>query len=387
ALLPGGAVPTPSDRRRGARVSCGGRFCQLRSEPRRRLSSGWRLRGAHSQGRQAGRPARPAAHRVRVRHKPQDGQDARPRSPARCVRPRRRGDRMKRREFITLLGGIAAAWPVAARAQQPGMPVIGFLSSVGRNDRPHLTDAFGRGLSDAGYVEGRNLTIEYRFAANQHDRLPALAAELVGRKVTMILAAGGGNSILAAKAATTTIPIVFTLGGDPVQQGYVASLNRPGGNVTGISWFGALLAAKALGLLHELMPSAAVIALLVNSKLPEAARTLSDAQEAERALGLHLLVLNASTPGEIHAAFACLVERRAGALVVGGDAYLTTRRQQIVSLAAYVAIPAMYPNREFMMEGGLMSYGNDTIEAYRRAELYAARILRGEKPADLPVDQ
>jgi putative ABC transport system substrate-binding protein len=203
----------------------------------------------------------------------------------------------------------------------------------------------------------------------------------------MILATGGGNSILAAKAATTTIPIVFTLGGDPVQQGYVASLNRPGGNVTGISWFGALLAAKALGLLHELMPSAAVIALLVNSKLPEAARTLSDAQEAARALGLHLLVLNASTPGEINAAFAALVERRAGALLVGGDAYLTTRRQQIVSLAAYVAIPAMYPNREFMMEGGLMSYGNDTIEAYRRAGLYAARILRGEKPADLPVDQ
>jgi putative ABC transport system substrate-binding protein len=294
---------------------------------------------------------------------------------------------MRRREFITLLGGAAVAWPLAALAQQPAMPVIGFLSSVGRNDRPHLTDAFGRGLSDAGYVEGRNVTIEYRFADNQHDRLPALAAELVGRKVTMMLATGGGNSILAAKAATTTIPIVFTLGGDPVQQGYVASLNRPGGNVTGISWFGALLAAKALGLLHELMPSAAVIALLVNSKLPEAARTLSDAQEAARALGLHLLVLNASTPGEINAAFAALVEKRAGALLVGGDAYLTTRRQQIVSLAAYVAIPAMYPNREFMMEGGLMSYGNDTIEAYRRAGLYAARILRGEKPADLPVDQ
>jgi putative ABC transport system substrate-binding protein len=190
-----------------------------------------------------------------------------------------------------------------------------------------------------------------------------------------------------AKAATTSIPIVFTLGGDPVQQGYVASLNRPGGNVTGISWFGALLAAKALGLLHEFMPRAPVIALLVNSKLPEAARTLSDAQEAARALGLHLLVLNASTPGEINAAFAALVEKRAGALLVSGDAYLTTRRQQIVSLAAYVAIPAMYPNREFVMEGGLMSYGNDTIEAYRRAGLYAARILRGEKPADLPVDQ
>jgi ABC-type uncharacterized transport system substrate-binding protein len=294
---------------------------------------------------------------------------------------------MRRRQFISLLGGAAAAWPLAARAQQPTMPVIGFLSSVGRNDRPHLSDAFSRGLSDAGYVEGRNVAIEYRFADNQHDRLPALAAELVGRKVAVILATGGGNSILAAKAATTTIPIVFTLGGDPVRQGYVASLNRPGGNVTGISWFGALLAAKALGLLHEFIPGAAVIALLVNPKLPEAARTLNDAQEAARTLGVQLLVLYASTPTEINTAFATLVQQRAGALLVGGDAYLTTRRQQIVSLAAYVAIPAMYPNREFMMEGGLMSYGNDTMEAYRRAALYVARSLKGEKPADLPVDQ
>jgi ABC-type uncharacterized transport system substrate-binding protein len=294
---------------------------------------------------------------------------------------------MKRREFIALLGG-AAAWPFGASAQQPAMPVVGFLSSVGRKDRPHLTDAFLRGLAEVGYVEGRNIAVEYRFAENQHDQLPALAADLVGRRVAVILATGGGNSILAAKAATTTIPTVFTLGGDPVQQGYVTSLNRPGGNVTGISWFGTLLAAKGLGLLHELVPDAAVIALLANPKLPEAARTISDAQQAARELGLQLAVFNASTPTEVNAAFAALKQGGARALLVGGDAYLTTRRQQIVALAMHVAIPAMYPNREYMEEeGGLMSYGNDVPDAYRRAALYIGRILKGEKPADLPIDQ
>ena len=209
---------------------------------------------------------------------------------------------MRRREFITLLGGAAAAWPLAARAQQPAMPVVGFLNSLGRNDRPNLGEAFRRGLSEAGYVEGRNVTIEYRFAENQHDRLPALAADLVGRKVAVIAATGGGNSVLAAKAATTTIPIVFTFGGDPVQVGFVASLNRPGGNVTGISWFGSQLIAKGLGLMHELIPNAAVIGLMVNPKLPETARMLSDAQEAARTLGRQLLILNASTPNEIDTA-------------------------------------------------------------------------------------
>ena len=298
---------------------------------------------------------------------------------------------MKRREFITLLGGAAAVpsilWPLAARAQQPTMPVVGLLNGLGQNDRPNLPAAFRRGLGEAGYVDGRNVAIEYRFAENRHDRLPALAADLVGRKVAVIAATGGGASILAAMAATRTIPIVFTTGGDPVQQGYVASLNRPGGNVTGVSWFSNLVAGKGLGLLHELVPNAAVIALLVNPQLPEAVSTESGAQEAARLLGRQLLVLNASTPGEIDAAFATMRQRRVAALLVGGDPFLSSRLQQIVTLAARDSIPAMYSNREFVEEGGLMSYGNDTPDAYRRAGVHVGRILNGASPADLPVDQ
>jgi putative ABC transport system substrate-binding protein len=294
---------------------------------------------------------------------------------------------MKRREFMTLLGGAAAAWPRVARAQQAALPVVGFLNSLGRNDRPNLTEAFRRGLSEAGFVEGRNVTIEYRFAENRRDRFPALAADLVARKVAVIAATGGGNSVLAAKAATTTIPIVFLTAGDPVQLGYVASLNRPGGNVTGINWFGSQLIAKGLGLMHELIPNAAVVGLMVSPNLPETVLMLSDAQEAARALGRQLLILNASTPNEIDTAFATLRSRRAGALLVGGNPFFSSRRQQIVALAAHDAIPAMYFNREFIAEGGLMSYGNDIADAYRRAGVYAGRILKGEKPADLPVDQ
>jgi putative ABC transport system substrate-binding protein len=293
---------------------------------------------------------------------------------------------MRRRHFITLLGG-AAAWPLAVRAQQPAMPVVGFLTSLGRNDRTYLADAFRRGLSEAGYVDGRNLTIEYRFAENQHDRLPALAADLVGRKVAVIAATGSGNSILAAKASTTTIPIVFTFGSDPVQEGIVASFNRPGGNITGISWFNTVLGGKGLGLLHELVPNAAVIALLANPKIPEGAREPSDVQAAARALGLQLLVVNASNPSEIDTAFATLRKVGAGALLVGGDSFLASRSQQIVALAARDAIPAMYFDRGFIEEGGLMRYGNDAADGYRRAALYVGRILKGEKPGDLPVDQ
>jgi ABC-type uncharacterized transport system substrate-binding protein len=267
------------------------------------------------------------------------------------------------------------------------MPVIGFLSALARNDRPNLTDAFRRGLAEAGYVEGRNVAIEYRFADNQHARLPMLAAELVDRKVAVISAAGGGTAVLAAKAATTTVPIVFLTGGDPVEEGFVGSLNRPGGNLTGISWFGTLVAAKALGLLHELVPSAAVVGLMVNPNLPEAARTQNDAQEAARTLGRELLILPARTPADIHSAFATLRQRRASALVVGGDPFFTARRQQVVTLATRDAIPTIYPNREFTVEGGLMSYGNDVADGYRRAALHVARILKGEKASELPVDQ
>jgi putative tryptophan/tyrosine transport system substrate-binding protein len=293
---------------------------------------------------------------------------------------------MKRRDFITLLGGTAA-WPLAARAQQAAMLVVGFLNGLGPNDRPNLPAAFRRGLGETGYVDGRNVAIEYRFAENRYDRLPALAADLVGRKVNVIAATGGGASVLAAIAATKTIPIVFTTAGDPVQEGYVTSLNRPGGNVTGVSWFHAQIAGKALGLLHELVPNAAVVALLVNPKLPESARTRSDAQEAARALGRKLLVLDASTASEIDAAFATMRQRRAGALLIGADPFFSSRLQQIVALAVRDAIPAMYVNREFVEEGGLMSYGNDTADSYRRAGVHVGRILNGAKPADLPVDQ
>jgi len=279
-----------------------------------------------------------------------------------------------RRKFLATLGCASPAWPLAARAQQPAMPVIGFLNSL-------------RGLSEAGYVDGRNVTIESRFAENQHDRLPALAADLVGRKVAVIAATGGGASILAAMAATKTIPIVFTTGGDPVQQGYVASLNRPGSNVTGVSWFANLVTGKGLGLLHELVPNAAVIALLVNPRLPETARMEGEGREAARSLGLQLLILNASIPGEIDASFATMRQQRVGALLVGADPFLSSRTQQIVALAARDAIPAMYANREFVEEGGLMSYGNDTADSYRRAGVHVGRILNGAAPADLPVDQ
>jgi putative tryptophan/tyrosine transport system substrate-binding protein len=241
---------------------------------------------------------------------------------------------VRRRDFIKVIAGSTAVWPLAARAQQPTTPVVGFLNSLRQSDRPNLQAAFRRGLSEAGYVDGRNVAIEYRFAEGHYDRLPTLAADLIGRKVAVIAATGGGASILAAMAGTKTVPIVFTTGGDPVKQGYVASLNRPGGNVTGVSWFNNLIASKALGLLHELVPNAAVLAMLVNPKLPESARMQSEGHESARALGRQLLVFNASSPSEIDAAFATMRERRAGALLVEADPFLSSRAQQIVALAA-----------------------------------------------------
>jgi putative tryptophan/tyrosine transport system substrate-binding protein len=291
-----------------------------------------------------------------------------------------------RRAFITLLGG-AAAWPFTARAQQSAMPVVGFLNSLGGNDRPNLRNAFHRGMGEMGFVPGSNVAIEYRYADNQVHRLAELAADLVNRRVAVIAATGGGASVRAAKDATTAIPIVFVSGGDPVKEGYVAGLNRPGGNLTGITWFGTLLSGKGFGLLHELVPNATLTALLVNPNTPESARVPQDLLETTRTLGRQLLVLNASSRSEIDTAFATLRQRRADALLVSSDPFLSSRQQQIVALAGRDAIPTMYFNREFVADGGLMSYGNDIADVYRRAGLYVGRILKGEKPAELPVDQ
>jgi putative tryptophan/tyrosine transport system substrate-binding protein len=302
------------------------------------------------------------------------------------MRPTEFGAKMKRRTFLGVLSG-AAAWPMAAHAQQPAVPVVGYLSSLAQNERPNLIDAFRRGLDEAGYVEGRNVAIEYRFADNQYNQLPALAADLVNRKVAVIAATGGSNVIAAAKAATTAVPIVFTFGGDAVRAGYVSSINRPGGNVTGVTFFNVGLSSKGLELLHGLVPAGAVIGLMTNPRNQESEVVLRDAQDAARKLGRQLLVLHASTAGEIDAVFATLRQRKAGGLLIGGDPFVTTRRHQVVTLAARDALPVVYANRDFVVEGGLMSYGNDVADAYRRAALHVGRILKGEKPAELPVDQ
>jgi putative tryptophan/tyrosine transport system substrate-binding protein len=294
---------------------------------------------------------------------------------------------MRRRDFIAIAGGTVATWPLAADAQPGKVPVIGFLSGIGPNDLRYLADAFRRGLNEAGYVDGRNVTIEFRFAENHPDRLPALANDLVGHEVAAIVATGGGNAILAAKAATKTIPIVFTAGDDPVQAGYVESLNRPGGNVTGITFFASLLVGKGLSLLHEIVPKASIVGMLVNNASHEAQPQLISAQEAARALGLQLLVLPASNPNDIAAAFATMRERRAGALLIGGDPYLASRIPEIAALTLRDAMPALFFNREFAANGGLMTYGADIADGFRRAAKYTARVLKGEKPSDLPVDQ
>jgi len=295
---------------------------------------------------------------------------------------------IRRREFITLLGGAAAAWPLAARAQQ-AMPVVGFLGATSPDAaNVDYLRVFRQALKESGYVEGENVAIEYRWANNQFDLLPALATELVRRKVAVIVTIEGPPVVLAAKAATTTIPIVFTVSDDPVRLGLVASLARPGGNLTGINFFASELAAKRLELLRELVPGATRITVLVNpanTMTTEAA--LRDAVPAARAIGLQTQVLNASTSREIDAAFASIVRERLNALFVAVDPFLISRRAQLVNLASRHAIPATFPSREFTEIGGLMSYGANIPEAYHQVGVHAARILKGAKPADLPVVQ
>jgi putative tryptophan/tyrosine transport system substrate-binding protein len=293
---------------------------------------------------------------------------------------------MRRRAFITLLGSAAAAWPLAARAQQPPLPVIGFLNSETSAGWAPMVTAFRQGLSEAGFVEGRNVTIEYRWAQGQNDRLPVLAAELVRRRVAVI-AAAGTPSALAAKAATTTTPIVFSTATDPVAIGLVASLNRPGANVTGVTNLGVELVQKQLEMLHHLVPAATIAAGVVNPTNPNAETLSGDLQAAARKLGLQLHVLHASTARDLDMVFATVVQLRAAALVVGPDTFFFSRRDLIAELATRHAMPTIYYLREFAAAGGLMSYGVSVTDGYRQVGIYAGRILKGEQPSDLPVQE
>jgi putative ABC transport system substrate-binding protein len=294
---------------------------------------------------------------------------------------------MNRREVITFLGGAAAAWPLAAGAQQSAMPVVGFLNGASPVPFASFVDAFRDGLSQMGYVEGRNVAIEYRWAEGQNDRLPALAADLVRRQVSVIAATGGNAPAVAAKTATAAIPIVFSGGGDPVKLGLVASLSRPGGNATGVNMFTSTLEPKRLGLLRELVPSVALIAALVNPNSPNIETQLKDLKEAARAVGQQIHILQGSSARELDTAFETLPQLRAGALLICSDVFFNSRRDHIVALAARYAIPAIYEWREFAAAGGLMSYGTNLAEGYRQVGIYTGRILKGDKPADLPVMQ
>jgi putative tryptophan/tyrosine transport system substrate-binding protein len=294
---------------------------------------------------------------------------------------------MTRREFITLLGGTVIASPLTARAQQPAIPVVGFLGTASANPFAHFIAGFRQGLKETGYVEGHNLAIEFRWAEGQYDRVPALAADLVRRQVAVIVTVGGETSAFAAEAATTTIPIVFNVSGDPVKVGLVASLSRPGGNATGVNTFTTELVAKRLGLLRDLIPTASLVAVLVNPNFALAAANAREAEEAARTIGRPIHILRAGNAGDIDAAFATMVQMRARALLVAADPFFNSRRDQIVALAARHAIPAVYEWREFAEAGGLMSYGTSLVDAYRQQGIYAGRILKGEKPADLPVMQ
>jgi putative ABC transport system substrate-binding protein len=297
----------------------------------------------------------------------------------------KRSRHVKRRDFITRLGGAAAAWPLAARAQQLEMPVVGFLSGASPGAFISLVAAFRTSLTEAGFIEGQNVAIEYRWAEGQYDRLPALAANLVAQPATVIVATGGPASGLAAKAATSSIPIVFISGSDPVDAGLVTGLGRPEGNATGITFFSDTLMAKRLELLRELVPNATTIAVLVNPTNADTPGQLREVQAAARAAGQQLIVLNASTPREIEAVFAVLVPRTAGALMIAGDPFFVTQRELLVLLAARYAMPTIYSSRESAARGALMTYVVHLADVYRQAGVYTARILKGAKPADLPV--
>jgi putative ABC transport system substrate-binding protein len=291
---------------------------------------------------------------------------------------------LKRRDFITLLGGTAVAWPLTARAQQPAMPVIGFMNGGSREAQARLLAAFRQGLSETGYIEDHNVKIEYRWAESQYDRLPGMAADLVRRQVTVI-AGTGTPAALAAQAATAVIPIVFETAGDPIKLGLVASQNRPGRNITGVTQLSSELVSKRLGLLHDMIPTTTIIGLLVLPTDPRAETQTRDMQEAAHALGLQIHVLNASTEAEIDTAFAILAQLRGGALLVGTGEFFTRRAEQLVALAARQRVPAIYQYREFAAAGGLITYGTSLTDSYRQAGVYTGRILKGEKPADLPV--
>jgi putative tryptophan/tyrosine transport system substrate-binding protein len=292
---------------------------------------------------------------------------------------------MKRRDFITFVGGAAVAWPLGARAQQPAMPVVGFVRSTSLAPFQNLVAAFGDGLKEAGFVAGQNVAVEYRYAENQRDRLPALVAELLGIPVAVLVVNSGAAA--AAKAATTTVPIVLVAGADPVKDGLVASLNRPGGNITGVSWLGAQVGAKRLELLRQIVPKATTIGMIEDLSSPGTEAERTDVQAAAQAIGLQLIIIHVNNDRDIETAIASFVQRGAGALLVGAGAFLTSKRESIAALVARNAIPAMYVEREGAVAGGLMSYGPSQSGAYRQAAIYVGRILKGEKPADLPIMQ
>jgi putative ABC transport system substrate-binding protein len=294
---------------------------------------------------------------------------------------------MRRREFIRLFGGAAVLWPLAVYAQQRPMPVIGFLNVASPGPLRQQIAAFREGLKESGYVEGQNVAVEYRWAEGQYERLPELAADLVRQQVSVIFVGGGAPAELAVKAATTTIPIVFSTGGDPVRSGLVASLNQPSGNITGVYHFATGLEAKRLGLLHEMLPKATPIAVLINPNYADAENQLRDVQEAAARLGVQLVVVRANAESDFNAAFSTVVQQRSGALLVCASPFFNNRREQLVALAARHALPTIYEWRDFAAAGGLMSYGTSLADAYRQVGVYAGQILKGAKPADLPIVQ